>query len=258
MDRTQEVNVSQAEPASVTRRGEFIDGMKAIFPLVLSAIPFGVAFGAVAVTNGLSPGATVGMSLFVFAGAAQFIAAGLVGEGVGVGLIVLTTFIVNLRHMLYGASLSPYMRQLSQRWLIPLGHLMTDEAYAVTIKRYMRDDGSPYKHWFFLGGGLLMFANWQLCTWIGFIAGGAVPDATSWGLDFAMVVTFIGIVVPLVTTRPMLAAVGVAGMTALLFNGLPHNLGLILASLSGITAGYLLETHQIRRGHTPNEKGASA
>ena len=227
-----------------TRRSEFINGMKATIPLILGAIPFGIIFGAVAFNAGLSPMAAMGMSLFVFAGSAQFIAAGLVGAGVGIGLIIFTTFIVNLRHALYSASLAPFMKHLPQRWLLPLGFWLTDESYAVVITRYNDPDDSPYKHWFYLGSAVLMYSNWQLCTLIGIIAGQSVPDATGWGLDFAMVVTFIGIVVPMVVNRPVLVSVIVAGAAALLFNGLPNQLGLMVGAMAGIAAGYIAEGMQ--------------
>ncbi len=86
-----------------------------------------------------------------------------------------------------------------------------------------------------------MYINWQLCTLIGIIAGQQLENATSWGLDFAMVVTFIGIIVPLIINRPMLVCALVAGMTAILAHGLPHQLGLMIASIAGITAGVIAE-----------------
>lgn len=215
--------------------------MKATFPLVVGAIPFGIIFGALAVTAGLSPRGTMGMSLFVFAGSAQFIAAGLIAAGAGTGTIVLTTFIVNLRHALYATTLAPHMKHLPQKWLLPLGFWLTDESFVVTAKRYDQPDSTPYKHWFFFGSAVFMYANWQLCTYIGLVAGSAISDPTSWGLDFAMVVTFIGMLVPMVVNRPVLAAVLVAGVTAVLADGLPNQIGLFLAALLGIIAGVLAE-----------------
>lgn len=247
-----ETTAENASPLP-TRREEFLAGMKATLPLIAGAIPFGIVFGAVATTGEapLSPAAAMSMSLFVFAGSAQFIAAGLISESVGLAIIIFTTFIVNLRHALYSASLAPYTRHLSQRWLLPLGFWLTDETYAVTISHYARSDESPYKHWFYLGSAVLMYTNWQLCTLIGIVAGQAIPDATEWGLDFAMSVTFIGIVVPLIRNRPMLVAALVAGVTAVLFNDLDNKLGLMIASLLGIAAGYLTET--LNAAHTTNE-----
>ncbi len=224
-----------------TPRSEFLAGAKATIPLVVGAIPFGIIFGALAINSGLSPGGTMAMSLFVFAGSAQFIAAGLVASSTGVAIIIVTTLIVNLRHALYSATLAPYMQGLSQRWLLPLGFWLTDETFAVTVQRYQQADKSPFKHWFFFGSAIFMYTNWQLCTFIGLKASQAIPDPASWGLDFAMVVTFIGIVVPLVKNRPTASAVLVAAVTAVLANNLPNKLGLMLAAVLGILAGVLAE-----------------
>jgi 4-azaleucine resistance transporter AzlC len=229
------------ETTTYSRRAEFWAGARATLPLIAGAIPFGIIFGAVGVTSNLSSPAVMGMSLFVFAGSAQFIAVGLVASGLSIGVIILTTFVVNLRHALYAASLAPFMKHLPQRWLLPLGFWLTDESYAVMILRYNKPDESPYKHWFHLGSSVAMYTNWQICTLIGIIAGQQIEDPQSWGLDFAMVVTFIGIVVSLVESKPVLVSVVVSGVTAVLANGLRHKLGLMLAALLGIAAGVVAE-----------------
>src|SRR5258708_3645914 len=113
--------------ATPTRTSEFWAGTKDTFPLVVGAIPFGIIFGAVAIKSGLTPSSTMAMSLFVFAGAAQFIAVNLLAHGVSIPLIIFTTFTVNLRHALYSVSLAPYVKNLPQRWLVPLGFWLTDE-----------------------------------------------------------------------------------------------------------------------------------
>ena len=230
-----------SHPDRVLRKTEFFNGARATIPLILGAIPFGLMFGAVAVNAGISPAGSIAMSLFVFAGSGQFIAAGLVSQGINGGFIILTTFVVNLRHALYSASLAPHVKKLSSHWLIPLGFWLTDETYAAVIQRYERPDSSPYKHWFQLGSSVAMYLNWQICTILGVIAGQAIPDATGWGLDFAMVVTFTGIVVPMIRSYPMLIAAVTAGGAALLFNGLPNKGGLIAASILGIAAGYIAD-----------------
>jgi len=226
----------------VTRLSEFFAGARATIPLILGAIPFGLMFGAVAINAGITPFGTIAMSLFVFAGSGQFIAAGLVSQGIQTGFIILTTFVVNLRHALYAASLAPFMRHLPQRWLLPLGFWLTDETYAVVIKRYAEGEDSPYRHWYHLGSAVAMYLNWQVCTILGVLAGKAIPDAAGWGLDFAMVVTFIGIVVPMITSYPMLVAALTAGGTSLLFDSLPNKAGLMIAAVIGIAAGYICES----------------
>jgi 4-azaleucine resistance transporter AzlC len=224
-----------------TRTSEFWHGFRATLPLVVGAIPFGIIFGALAVNSGLSAGAAAAMSAFVFAGSSQFIAAGLFGSGAGILIIVLTTFVVNLRHSLYSITLAPHMKHLPQRWLAPLGFWLTDESFLVVIERYRQPDASPHKHWFFLGSALFLYVNWNLCTWIGIIAGQTLPNPASWGLDFALVVTFIGMVAPGLRSRPVAASVLVGGLAAILLAGLPNRLGLIVAALAGVAAGMLVE-----------------
>lgn len=216
--------------------------MRAVIPMVLGAIPFGLIYGAIAVQAGLSAAAAIGMSLFVFAGSSQFIGATLYGQGAAPVLIIFTTFIVNARHALYSASLAPYLSHLPQRWLFPLAYMLTDESFAVTIGRFESPEGkSPHRHWFMLGANLFMYVNWQVCTTIGVVAGSLLEDANL-GLDFAMSVTFIGIVVPLLRTRPLLLSAAVSGAAALALNEMPNKLGLLIAALLGIAAGYIAET----------------
>ncbi len=225
-----------------TRRSEFIAGMRDTIPLEVGSIPFGIIFGALAVNSGLSPAAAMGFSLFVYAGSAQFIASGLVAQGAGIPLIVFTTFIVNVRHALYGATLAPHMKHLSQRWLLPLGFWLTDETFVVVITRYNQLDQSPFKHWYHLGSSILMYLNWNFWTFIGIVAGQRIPDLSSYGLAFAMDVTFIGMIIPQLKNRPMALAALVAGLSAVALNNVPNKLGLILAVFIGIAVGLVAET----------------
>lgn len=220
-------------------RSEFFAGCRGMIPLVVGAVPFGIIFGTL--SNDLSFAATLAMSAFVFAGSSQFIALGLLAVGTALPLIILTTFVVNLRHLLYAVSLVPYLQRSPQIWKLLLGFWLTDEAFMVAIARYHQADLSPYKHWYHLGGAVFMYANWLLCTLIGLTIGQFIPDVRNWGLDFAMSVTFIGMIIPYLITQPMLVAVFIAGISSLFTHSLPHQLGLMVASLMGITAGVLCE-----------------
>lgn len=224
-----------------TRRSEFLAGIRDTFPLVVGAIPFGLIFGALAVNSGLSPAAAMGFSLFVFAGSSQFIASGLVAQSVGIPLIVFTTFIVNVRHALYSATLAPHMKHLPQRWLLPLGFWLTDETFAVVVTRYNQPDTSPFKHWYHLGSSVIMYLNWNFWSLIGLVAGQTIPDLSRYGLAFAMDVTFIGMVMPQLKNRPMVLAALVAGLSAVTLNNLPNKLGLIIAVFIGIAVGIIAE-----------------
>lgn len=223
---------------------EFWLGARDTFPLIVGAIPFGIIFGTLGMSSGLSWWGTLAMSAFVYAGSAQFIAIGLLAAGTTVPLIILTTFVVNLRHLLYAASLVPHVHALPQRWKLGIAALLTDEAFAVAIRRYSQSDLSPHQHWYYWGSALFMYTNWQVCTGLGLTVGQMIPNATAWGLDFAMVVTFIGMIIPYVTTRPMLLAVIVAGLTALATQGWPHKSGLMLAALLGVIGGCWAERYQ--------------
>lgn len=236
-------------PQITSPRHEFLRGAKDTLPMIVGAIPFGIIFGALATTAGLSVPAILGLSLFVFAGSSQFVAAGLVAQGTGVALIIFTTFVVNLRHGLYSASLGPYLKNLSQRWVLPLAFWLTDESYAVVIKRYREADQSANKHWYYLGSAVLMYVNWQICTVIGIVTGQSLAGISDWGLEIAMVVSFIGIVVPLIITVPMLACALVAGIVALAAHSLPNQLGLMLGALAGIASGWLLETFNLGKAN---------
>ncbi len=209
--------------------------------MLVGAAPFGLIFGTLAGPAGLSPLATLTMSLFVFAGSSQFIAMTLVGGGASMAVIIMTTFIVNLRHALYSASLLPHVRQLGQRWRLPLAFWLTDETYAVVQHRYGAADASPYKHWYYLGSCLAMYVNWAGWTLAGLLLGHAIPGVQGLGLEFAMAATFTGMVVPLLRQRPMLAAALAAGLVALWAHSLPYKLGLMLAALAGVITGLLVE-----------------
>lgn len=224
-----------------TAKQEFLAGVRAELPIIIGVIPFGIIFGVLAVGADIPPIVAMAMSSIIFAGSAQFIDVGLIGAGTPGVIIWLTTFIVNLRHMLYSASLAPHTRHLSAGWRWLLAYLLTDEAYVVTAVSYEEaGENRPNKHYFWLGAGITLWANWQFWTAVGILFGEQIP--ASWALDFTLALTFIGMVVPLLKNRPMLAAALSAGIVAVLSNGLPYKLGLMLATLVGIAVGVWLES----------------
>jgi 4-azaleucine resistance transporter AzlC len=231
------MTITHSPAFSVSPQSEFLAGCRAIFPLVVGAIPFGIIFGTFAASSGLSFAAAMAMSVFVFAGSSQFIAIGLLTAGTTLPLIILTTFVVNLRHLLYSVSVIPHIQHLFQAWKLALGFWLTDEAFAVAIARYTQEDSSPYKHWYHFGASVFMYVNWQIATLAGLTLGHWIPNAASWGLDFAMSVTFIGMIIPYLKNQPMIVAVVVASITSLLTHDLPHQLGLLVATIVGIAAG---------------------
>jgi 4-azaleucine resistance transporter AzlC len=228
-------------------RSEFIAGVKAEMPILVGVVPFGMIYGVLAVGAGLSVGTAMAMSSIVFAGSAQFVAVQLIHASAPGMVIVFTTFIVNLRHILYSASIAPYLAQLNRGWKWLLAYLLTDEAYAVTITRYNREAASPIKsangHWFLLGAGLAMWCTWQVSTAAGIFLGAQVPS--SWSLDFTIALTFIALLVPALRDRPSVAAALSAGIIAVLAFGMPYKLGLIVAAISGMAIGLWVEARRL-------------
>jgi 4-azaleucine resistance transporter AzlC len=219
----------------MSARAEFFAGVRAQLPILLGVVPFGMIYGALAVSSGLSPAAAQAMSAIVFGGSSQFVAAGLFAAATPWPVIVLTTFVINLRHALYSASVAPYLAHLPARWKGLLAYLLTDEAYAMGIQRLQAPGEPGERHWALLGGELALWLVWQLSTAVGVFLGAQVPPG--WGLDFALALTFIAILVPALTDRPTILAALVAGAVALLGAGLPYKLGLIAAACAGIIAG---------------------
>jgi 4-azaleucine resistance transporter AzlC len=220
---------------ATSRRAEFLSGVRAQLPLLLGVTPFGLAYGAYAVDSGISGALAQSMSWIVFAGASQFVGTELIAQGVPGIVIVLTAALVNLRHMLYSASIAPYVEHMDRRWRSLLAYLLTDEAYAVAMQRYRRDGVTPHAHWFFFGTALALWTCWQVSTTAGILVGTAVP--ASWQLDFALPLTFLAIVVPLLDNRAAMAAAVVAGAVALGGHGWPYGSGLLAAAVIGIAAG---------------------
>ena len=213
---------------------KFIIGFRDEMPILIGVFPFGMLYAILARGIGLSSIEVQAMSLFVFAGSSQLMLIQLAELKSPILMMIMTGFIINLRHILYSASISPYTKKLSSIWKYSLSYLLTDEAYAVAISNYSKNK-NDYNHWYFLGAGIALWSTWQLSTLIGFLVGSRIPE--NWSLNFTLPLTFIALLVPMVKDRPGIIAALVAGFLALVTIGAPYNLGLIVASLIGIIAG---------------------
>ena len=245
----------------MTARREFFGGCRAEAPLLLGVAPFGMIYGIAALTAGVPAWLAQLASAVVFAGAAQLVIVQMLAAGAGALPIALTSGLLNLRHMLYSASMAEYVCHLPRRWRLLLAYLLTDEAYAVAVLRYQRresehtatdhtGDGasscasSPeaagacaqdLRHWYFLGAGFTLWMGWQLSTAVGLLFGATIP--AEWELDFAVPLTFIALLTLLLHERAGQAAALVAALGALAFASLPYKLGLVAAIVLGLVAG---------------------
>jgi 4-azaleucine resistance transporter AzlC len=226
---------------------EFLLGCRDELPILLGVAPFGMIYGVLALSAGLTSLTAQAMSSVLFAGSAQLIATQLIREGTPSAVLLMTVFVINLRHALYSASVAPSVKHLGARWKGLLAYLLTDEAYAVISTRTVRDAAqpgppSPHRHWYFLGAGFTLWAAWQVSTAAGIFLGAQVP--ASWSLDFTLALTFIALVFPALRDRATASAAVVAGLLAVLAIGLPYKLGLVLAAVAGITVGLLVEARR--------------
>ena len=229
-----------------TRRAEFLAGCRDEAPLQLGVVPFGMLYGIGALAAGMPAWLAQLASALVFAGAAQLVIVQMLTAAAGALPIGLTASLLNLRHVLYSASVADHVRHLPRRWRLLLAYLLTDEAYAVAILRYQTstaDDGATattagmpdLRHWYFLGCGFTLWATWQLSTAAGLLFGATIP--AEWDIDFAVPLTFIALLTLLLRERAGQAAALVAALGALAFATLPYKLGLVAAILLGLLAG---------------------
>ncbi|MFC7096867.1 AzlC family ABC transporter permease [Halobaculum marinum] len=234
------------------------DGVRDTLPLLLGIVPFALVAGVAGVEAGLTPLQTVGLSVVVFAGASQLAAIELLGDDAALGVVVLTVVVINLRMLMYSASIAPYFRHLSTRVRAGCAYVLTDQAYALALARYAGDgadadldaDGGTRRPYYYLGVAVTLWVVWQAGTVTGVVFGAAVPE--SWQLGFAVPLVFLALLVPAVSDGASLVAAVTGAGVAVLGAGLPFNAGLILGAVVGVGGGLLAE----RRGLTDRGSGA--
>jgi len=205
---------------------------------MLGIVPFGLVAGAAGVDAGLTPLQTVGLSVVVFAGASQLAAIDLLGRNAELLVVVLTGVVINLRMLMYSASIAPHFRPLRSWWKSLCAYVLTDQAYALSIARYADEELDPgERRNYFLTVGVSLWIVWQICTVVGIAVGARVPD--SWGLEFAVPLVFLSLLVPAVSSPPKVVAAAVGGAVAVAGSVLavPFNLGLIAGGVAGVVAG---------------------
>lgn len=225
------------------RRDSFLAGVRSVSPVLVGVVPFGLIAGAAAVGVGLSGFQAVGMSILIFAGASQLAAIELLGQGSPVVVVVVTALVINLRMMMYSASIAPHFRGLATRWRAAIAYLLTDQAYALSVTRFRTAEPAS-RRWYYFGVTLPLWIVWQCCTVIGVVVGARLPDAIP--LEFAVPLTFLALLVPAIADRASAATAVVAGTVAVLGVGLPLNLGLITAAVIAVPVGLFVESRWYR------------
>jgi predicted branched-subunit amino acid permease len=222
-----------------TADADFRAGFADMVPACIGLVPFGLVCGVGAAAAGASPLAALGLSAIVFSGAAQILAVQLLAAGAPLAVIVMTCFVAGLRFVIYSAAMAPYVRPLPPRWQKGLAFLLTDQAFAASIRRLGAGDNPHGAGMHFLGGGFALWAWWQATNMAGYFAGNVIP--ASWSLDFAVPLCFIALVAPHLRTAPTIGAALVAGCAVIALASLPMKLNLIVAGTIGIVAGTLAD-----------------
>ncbi|MDQ4134530.1 MAG: AzlC family ABC transporter permease, partial [Actinomycetota bacterium] len=187
-------------------------GVVAVAPMLIGVVPFGLVAGAAPVAGGLGGWAAVGLSTIVFAGASQLAAADVLADGGSALVAVLAAWTINLRMVLYSASLAPYLSHEPTRRRVGAAYLLTDQAYALSITRWAAGGDPASRLPYYLGAAAVLWATWQAATVVGVLIGGAVPEDVP--LEFAVPLVFLVLLVPVLTTAPAVAAAATGGTGA--------------------------------------------
>jgi 4-azaleucine resistance transporter AzlC len=214
-------------------------GLSRAVPIVVGYVPVGLAYGVLAQKAGLSPFNTMLMSLIVYAGASQFIAVGLFASGAPAWSVIITTLVVNLRHMLMSAALSPYLKRWRSTELAAFAFQITDETFATHSQDLSPGTLRKIKAFAI---HVTAQASWVLGTWLGLVTGQRITDVRPLALDYALPSMFVALLILQIRDRIQALVALLAGMMAvgLLLAGVEH-WGVIAATLVGATVGVGVE-----------------
>lgn len=222
-----------------TGREAFTQGVRALLPLSVGVVPFGMLTGVMAINLGLSPATTIGMTLLFYSGSAQMVALQLLHTGAVPLAIVVTALVINLRFVMYSASIAPHVHHLPRRWTWPVCYSLSDQSFALCSQKLSSGELGQFAHYYYAGTAIAMWLSWQLSVLAGIYLGASIPE--TWSLGFAIPLSFLALLVPGIRSAASLGAAMVGGLIAVFAITLPFNLGLITASIGGVMAGLLIE-----------------
>jgi predicted branched-subunit amino acid permease len=217
----------------------FLEGARAVLPVLPGVATFGVISGVAMVGSGMTPLTAMAMSVATYAGTAQLAALQLHAAGAPMTVILFAALILNLRFALYSLSMAPHFRSSTtpRKWLY--SYLLSDNGYAHFITRYASHPAEGGKVGYYLGACTMIWTGWQASTALGVAVGAGIP--TAWRLEFTVTLTFFALGVSLIRDKAMAIAASTAAITAVLAMGLPYRLGLLVGAAAGIAAGVVAE-----------------
>lgn len=228
---------------------DFTTGIKKMIPVLLSYVPLGLAAGMLLAEAGFHPLGIGLMSLLVFAGAGQFLAASMVSAGASVISIIAMVFFLNLRHLLLSSSISEHLRGKKLPFLLLFSHTLVDESYAMNYTEFSMNplwntDNA-------LAANLSGFAVWVMSTITGGLLGQFIP-INAVLVNYVLIAMFICMMVMQWGTAVHVVVSLVTGvLSVLLLHVLKHNIALVIAALIGSFVGYYFDKQgQIKRSST--------
>ena len=213
----------------------FKQGILDELPLQIGVFPFGIIYGVMAIESGLTPIQAVLMSSIIFGGASQIAFVQLISTTTPLGVIVTTVGAINSRHFLYSISMMEYLKNLSLKWRILLAYLLTDEAYAISIRRFINEPNRSFHHFHLLGTGTTLFLSWQISTLMGVLLGDDLPQFLD--LQFVIPLTFIAIIVPMIKSISTFLVVITSAFSGLILKSLDINFWIIISGMIGVVIG---------------------
>ncbi|MCE8515322.1 AzlC family ABC transporter permease [Ruegeria pomeroyi] len=230
-----------------TSKSVYWKGFRDGAPFIMVAAPFGTLFGVFATEAGLNLVQVMTFTATVFAGAAQFTALQLLLDDTPTLIVLLSALAVNLRVAMYSAALTPYLGAAPLWQRAVAAYFTVDQSYALSVVRFETEPDLtvPQRMAYFFGTVTPLAPAWYLATYLGAVLGTRIPE--SWALDFALPITFLAMIGPMLRTLPHVIAALVAIVTALLTAGVPFNLGLLIAGTAGMMAGAQAEVMLARR-----------
>lgn len=217
-------------------------------PIVLGYLPFGLIMGTTIARSPIADGIGWASSPLMFAGASQLAAIELIDAGAAAVVVVATALVINLRHVMYSGGMAPWFRDAPLLFQLGAPYLLADPVYTMSAVRFPELPDARTRRRYYLVFGLFLFVAWMAMTAGGILVGSTLPDGI--GLDLAVPLTFIALLVPSVSDRPTLVAALVGGLVALAAHGLPLHLGLLVGAAAGIAAGVIADPEITFRSDT--------
>lgn len=211
-------------------------------PVAAGAVPFGMAFGLAASDHGVSVLGALGMSVVMFAGAAQLATLELTGSGTPVLLVIAVALLINLRFAMYGAAISPYLRGPGRLARAGLSYLLTDQAFAVSVAAYEEEGPRRQPVWFYAGAAALLWVAWQVGTVLG-ASLGAIDLST----ELAPALVFVALGIFALKDRVDALVAGSALVTFFALAWLPYGMALLPAAVVGLAAGRVVDRMRLAR-----------